>query len=46
MWTFHENYPSVGPALVRGPLIVAIKDATYELISQCPEAVRWLEGQF
>lgn len=46
IWAFHENYPGVGAALVDGPAIVAIKDATEELINSCPEAVEWLKGKF
>jgi len=46
MWTFTENYPNIGPALISGPIIVAIKDATDELINQCPAALEWLAGEF
>lgn len=46
MWTFNANYPGVGPCLVSGPCIVALKDATEELLAQCPAAQEWLEGAF
>ena len=46
MWRFVENYPGVGAALVDGPAIVAIKDASEELINSCPDAVEWLKGKF
>jgi hypothetical protein len=46
VWTFSANYPGVGPALVSGPCIVAIKNATDELLNQCPEAVEWLQEAF
>lgn len=46
VWVFHENYPGVGAALVDGPAIVAIKDASQELIDSCPEAIEWLKGKF
>lgn len=45
-WRFVESYPGVGAALVDGPAIVAIKDASQELIDSCPEAVEWLKGKF
>jgi len=46
LWIFHEYYPGVGPALVSGPCIVAIKHATEQLLAQCPAAQEWLEGAF
>lgn len=45
-WRFMENYPGIGAALVDGHAIVAIKDASEELINSCPEAVEWLKGKF
>jgi len=45
-WIFNANYPGVGPALVSGPCIVALKDAKDELLNQCPDAVEWLQGAF
>lgn len=46
MWKFNPNYPNIGPALIYGPCIVAIKDATPEILNKCPDALEWLEGEF
>jgi len=45
-WTFNPNYPGIGPALICGACILAIKDATMETLNLCPAALEWLEGGF